>query len=524
MPLRSTLLLAALSCLLLSSCAAQTLPVRPPAVSGRWYEASPPALRAGVAALLEQGKGKCALKPGTRPAVLVVPHAGYVYSGPVAAAAYAALKGGSWERVILLGPAHYAPVRGAAIPAVSGFATPLGVVPLDREACDGLTAQLPFHVDTSAHEKEHCLECQLPFLQVLLPGVKIVPVLVGQASGADLDRLAEALDKLLDDRTLLVVSTDFTHYGASFGFTPFASDIPGNLRQWNLGCAEAILKLDRPRFEKHLRETRDTICGALPVLVAMRILSGREKSRNVAGSLAAYDTSGAQGGDWSLSVSYLALVFAQSAGKGGGAAVPDKKGGEAMEPETKPLLTTDEHKTLLALARKTLEVRLSTGKPPADPGEGFAVTEALRRPWGVFVTLEKGGRLRGCIGTVVPVPGRPLYRAVSMMAISAALEDPRFPPLNAGELKDLEIEISILSPIEPCLDYTRVVVGRHGLIIRQGGQVGLLLPQVPVEWHWDRTEFLEQVCHKAGLPAQAYRAPDAELFTFTAEVFNEKKW
>jgi uncharacterized protein, PH0010 family len=149
--------------------------------------------------------------------------------------------------------------------------------------------------------------------------------------------------------------------------------------------------------------------------------------------------------------------------------------------------------------------------PPPPP------SDLLRRELGAFVTLKRGGQLRGCIGNIIGQG--PLFETVWNMARAAAFQDPRFAPLSRAEVADLEIEISILGPIEPCPDPELVEVGRHGLIMRQGARQGLLLPQVPVEWGWDRAQFLAQTCRKAGLSANAWRDPATEIYWFEAEYF-----
>jgi len=156
-----------------------------------------------------------------------------------------------------------------------------------------------------------------------------------------------------------------------------------------------------------------------------------------------------------------------------------------------------------------------TGKGPAEPPP--PPSELLARNLGAFVTLKRGGSLRGCIGNIIGQG--PLYRTVWNMARAAAFQDPRFPPLTSAELADLDIEISILGPVEPCPDPELVEIGRHGLIMRQGAHQGLLLPQVPLEWGWDREQFLAQTCRKAGLPALSWRLPGTQIFWFEAVVF-----
>jgi len=194
------------------------------------------------------------------------------------------------------------------------------------------------------------------------------------------------------------------------------------------------------------------------------------------------------------------------------------KGRTAAKPKGvgRMALSHEERVELLKLARRTLEEYLAKGRIPKYEPK----SQRLKEPRAVFVTLKKEGRLRGCIGQIEAVD--PLYLAVQRMAVESATRDPRFPPVEPEELEDIEIEISILTPFERVRDIREIEVGRHGLYIRKGFMSGLLLPQVPVEWGWDRDEFLREVCYKAGLPPDAWKDPDAELFKFEAEVFSEE--
>jgi AmmeMemoRadiSam system protein A len=180
-------------------------------------------------------------------------------------------------------------------------------------------------------------------------------------------------------------------------------------------------------------------------------------------------------------------------------------------------LTELEQKSLLGIARATLESHIRTGKSP----EAKPLTPRLAEGRGVFVTLSEQGELRGCIGYVKAV--KPLYQAVREMAVAASTEDPRFPPVGVGELNKIDIEITVLSPLRPLPSLDSVVVGKHGLVIRKGYRSGLLLPQVPIEQGWNREQFLANTCLKAGLPPNAYKDKDAQLFCFTGQVFGEKE-
>lgn len=185
-----------------------------------------------------------------------------------------------------------------------------------------------------------------------------------------------------------------------------------------------------------------------------------------------------------------------------------------MESSFRLSLTPDEQQYLKELVRLAIASQL-TGQGPVTPPE--PPTELLKSELGAFVTLKRNGHLRGCIGNLVGAG--PLFKTVWNMAQAAAFQDPRFNPLTPAELDGLSIEISILGPLEPCPDPQLVEIGRHGLIMRRGGNQGLLLPQVPMEWGWDCEQFLAQTCRKAGLPAQAWREPGTEIYWFEAVVF-----
>ncbi len=506
------LLAVLLTAVMVMLAAAGDLPHRKPAVAGLWYEASPDGLRAQVQSLLDRAARNAVRKPDEPPVALLVPHAGYVYSGSTAAAGFVHLRGGKWDRVVLLAPAHYGAFRGASITPVAAYDMPLGPVYLDLEACRRLQTHALFVNAPDAHVREHALECQLPFIQVTLPKARIVPILVGDLKPEDVRTLAGLIEPLLDEQTLLVVSSDFTHYGPNYGFVPFRDNVAGNLKRWNLKAAGQVAALDYNGFMEHVRTTHDTICGRNAIGIAIQALQQLAKRKVIKGRVVDYTTSGEIARDFTNSVSYVAILFAD----------PLVAGAEQGTPaESDYALTTAEKDTLLKIARRTLDVYLREGKQPVVDNGAYSLTPRLRELRGAFVTLTRGGELRGCIGYVTPQV--PLYQAVADMAVNAAARDPRFPPVSRDELSKIRVEISVLSPLAPCPDPQTVQVGKHGLVIQKGGRSGLLLPQVPVEWGWDRRQFLEQICRKAGLPVNAYREPDAVLLTFTAVVFHEKE-
>ena len=271
-----------------------------PAVAGRWYPAGRQALADAVDRLLD-GAPEAPVVPA-----VIAPHAGYVYSGATAAAAFRRYVGAGIGRWVLLGPSHYHGFRGARLPDAAACATPLGDVPIDVEAVLTLAEDPRFALDNRAFEREHSLESELPFLQRALgdpEGFSVVPVLVGSlSSAAELDALARALRPPADAGAGIVVSSDFTHYGDAFGYVPFRGDVEAGLRDLDLGAARFIVEGDAAGFHDYCDRTGATICGRHAIEVALDLGLGR-------GSVAAYTTSGALTGDWDHTVSYAAIAL-----------------------------------------------------------------------------------------------------------------------------------------------------------------------------------------------------------------------
>jgi len=277
-----------------------------PNVAGSWY----PSGRDELVRLLEQYVGPSPQR-AERPAALIAPHAGYVYSGAVAGRGFRHLRGASFSRVVLLGPSHHAGFAGAALPEAEVYVTPLGEVPIDAAAVARLSDLPGMRVDDGPFRPEHCLEMEIPFLQhTLQPGWRLLPVLIGGAGGrAGRDRVADALLPLADADTLIVASSDFTHYGPRFAYVPFRSDLPRRIRELDMGAVERILALDRAGFAGYLERTGATICGSGAIDVLLGLLPGGLRA-----SLEAYDTSGRLTGEWDHSVSYASLLFATPSG------------------------------------------------------------------------------------------------------------------------------------------------------------------------------------------------------------------
>jgi hypothetical protein len=419
----------------------------------------------------------------------------------VAGKAYATVKGRSYKRVIVLGLSHQMPLRGASILNVDAYDTPLGRIPVDVEAREALAKCPVVKEVAAAHRTEHSDENQLPMLQRALGSFRLVDVLVGDMAPDQRAMLADALRPLVDDGTLVVVSSDFTHYGPNYGYLgPGGRAIPRDrvqetLQRLNDLALREILEVDVPGWDAYLEGTQDTICGRAGIGLLLKIL---EPWDDVCGSRVAYDTSGQITGDWTNSVTYAAVALWR-AGEG---------------------LTKAEQATLLALARDTVAHYMKTGEHlKADPAK-YQLTAALKMSGAAFVTLKNRGELRGCIGHIAAV--EPLYESVINNACNACL-DPRFTGnrITLKEVPALTIEISVLSPLRRLDDLTKIVLGRDGLLMARGRQQGLFLPQVPGEQGWNREQYLSNLCRKAGLPESALKDPQTEFYRFGAQVFGE---
>ena len=449
------------------------------------------------------------------PRALIVPHAGYDYSGRTAACGYRLWMeaAGKIDRVILMAPSHYAALGGIVVNE-RNYSTPLGVYRLDARAVEALLkAGCPNEKNPVAETGEHADEVQVPFLQTVLPKAKLVPLIVGDLSDPDLEAAARALAAIVDDRTVIVASSDFTHYGPRFGYMPaFRGDVGAGIKGIDMGAADLIVKGDLAGFSRYLERTGATICGRNPIRLLLKLFE--VKGLAVQGRLLCYATSGEMTGDFNNSVSYASIAL-------GALGTPGAQGAVEEEGRAGGGLSEAEGRTLTRLARHVLEkfVRDGASEYPDPALAKFDITGALKGNRGVFVTLKKNGDLRGCIGHIIPRV--PLYRGVIENAMNAAARDPRFQPVEAGELGSIRIEISVMSPLVRAAGASEIVVGRDGVVLVNGQHTGVFLPQVPGEQGWDRTTYLERLGEKAGMDRGAYKLKDTELYRFTAQIFEE---
>jgi AmmeMemoRadiSam system protein B/AmmeMemoRadiSam system protein A len=478
--------------------------IREPAVAGLFYPRQPEDLGEKLDSLLAEAE-KVPL--GTLRG-LVCPHAGYDYSGPTAACAYKQVVGQEFETVVVLAPSHYAHFEGASVPGVSAYATPLGAIPLSDKAtqlarlppfCSDPECEVnrpgwwrqapkevpPFGADTP-HTWEHSLEVQLPFLQKALDRFHLVPAVIGQAGA---EEAAEALETILDDRTLLVASSDLSHY--------YPYDVA---HQLDASCVRAICDLDVKWMEG------EEACGKLPVLTLMHL--ARRKGWKT--KLLDYRNSGDTSGDRSGVVGYAAVAFFEGGQPG------------AVESTDSAELSKADKEFLLKLARKSLTQAVEEGSVSAPAVSD--IPQPLRTRRACFVTLTKDGELRGCIGHIFACV--PLYRSVIENAAKAALKDSRFPPVQPEELDQIDVEVSVLTTPR-CLEFDspdalleKLSPGVDGLVFRLGDRQSTYLPQV-----WEqipgKEEFLSRLAQKAQLDSTAWREPEAAFLTYRVEAFHE---
>lgn len=462
--------------------------------SGSWYPGEPQRLNDLLDRLFStsaQRRSAYVLKGGR---AFVVPHAGLVYSGNVAAAVYRHLQADQPERVVILGFPHRGAPPGVYVPQLDRYRTPIGDVSVDREACERLVERGPFAWRREDQLCDHSVEIQLPFLRRAVPEARIVPLYVSSLSREERQQAAQTLLELADSSTVFLASSDFTHYGAAFAYQPFPVDrlTSERIRRLDFKFIEAASSLDPEFFIRELRKESATVCGREPIALLLELLRQLDVTDDVFQRTLDYETSGDITGDWSHCVSYAALGYF---------------------PWKAFLLSEEDQQLLLESARKTLEHYQATGK--AEPIPPSRMTEALHRPAGVFVTLHRHGQLRGCIGRCEPE--MPLAELVPRMTLAAALEDPRFAPVGRDET-DLELEISVLSPLKLLTDLSRFRVGVDGALLRTNGHSGLLLPQVAEGRKWAAEDFLRALATKAGVSPDVYRDGNTRVYVFRAQI------
>ncbi|MHC4158626.1 MAG: AmmeMemoRadiSam system protein B [Planctomycetota bacterium] len=471
-------------------------------LAGRWYSADAEELRGQVAGFFE----KAEVEPISDIIAFILPHAGYQYSGQAAAFGLKTC-GREYVRIVVIGPSHRVRMEEMlSVPRVTHYETPLGEIPLDLEFIAKLLEYSVFQNLPRAHEHEHSVQIELPLLQYFRDGFKLVPIVAGRCSEETISKVGAILRSLVDDRTLVIASSDFVHYGRNYSYVPFRENIPEGIKKLDIGAYEHIKALDWKGFLEYRRRTGATICGYVPVSILLSMLD-----KSATAELVKYSTSGGLTGDFTNSVSYLSVAFS---GEWGSPAAE-------IEPQTSvPELTEEEGKQLLDLARKSIVYFLRNRRAPQVSDLGITISNTMRSPRAAFVTLKKDSQLRGCIGDIFP--RQPLYRSVIINAINAAVNDRRFSPVAGDECSNIAIEISALTAPEPVALPEQIRIGIDGVVLNKNGRSAVFLPQVAPEQGWDLNTMLTQLSRKAGLGADGWK-DGANFLVFQADVFGEEE-
>ncbi len=472
--------------------------IRKPAVAGQFYPGKADELKKMIDGYLAEAE----VKHGELPmAAIIVPHAGYVFSGRTAAWGFKQLEGRKYDTAIIIGASHQIPFGFVSVYTGDKWRTPLGTIDIDKDLAKALMERSTKYKPTpDYHQGEHSLEVEVPFLQIIQKEIKILPLLLGQISYADQVQLgkdlAEVIKKGANDKKILIVcSTDLSHY----------PDYE-TAKKVDAQTIDAMVEMDTEKLESLARKNEgrvrgvSTICcgqgAVVATITAMKQLGASKATRLF------YQNSGdSVYGEHDRVVGYGAVAFFMP---------------QSARSKEKSLHDPEVQEEMLDIARKTLKTYIKEQKLP-----DIEVThDILKEKRGVFVTLNKKGQLRGCIGYIEPI--KPLYQAIMENAVNASTKDYRFPTVKESELKDIEIEISVLTIPKKIDSLDEFVIGKHGIILQKGMNQAVYLPQVAPEQGWNKEQTVSSLCRKAGLPPDAWKE-GATFKVFEAIVFHEGK-
>jgi AmmeMemoRadiSam system protein B/AmmeMemoRadiSam system protein A len=480
---------------------------RQPYVAGSFYPDNPDELGSVIKKLMAQA-GQTEIRENVR--AIIVPHAGYIFSGEVAAAGFASIGDyKQYENIFIIGSSHRANFPGASIYHRGDYITPLGKVKVNREIAKILTSENE-HISyyREAHEGEHSIEVQLPFIQMLFDkSISIIPVIIGTNSIATCEAIAGSLKPWFTSRNLFIISSDFSHYP---GYRDAVRVDRNTSDALITGNSSKFLRTLRMNMSLGITGLSTSMCGWTAALTLMELASGDEAL--VFNHICYRNSGDSQYGDRSSVVGYhaIALVDKSFSSKSGG--VPEE--------EHKPglfNLSKEEKKTLLSIARRAIKNRLE-GISPAQP-ESNQLTPILRENCGAFISIYSNDSLRGCIGQFMS--DEPLWKVAGNMALSSAFHDSRFPPLTKEEYSSVSLEISVLTPLRKIENIEEIIPGKHGVYIRKDSSSGTFLPQVAEGKGWTREELLGYLSRdKARLGWDGWR--DAEIFIYEAIVFGDQ--
>ncbi len=485
-------------------------------LTSAWYPQEKTELTKELKFYIKKAQEKFKLK--NNPAdikIIIAPHAGYYYSGLCAATAYQTLlseniKNSKIKNIIILSPSHTKNFEGIATPNFDNYENCLGSIDIDKNKIEKLKTNSSYKFVEKVFEQEHAIEIQLPFLQHTVENFTIIPLIVGYIKEQDYKIIANHLKNIIDENTLIVISSDFIHYGKNYDYTPFDIFILDNIRYYDTEALYAIGKQSYNNFNTLLKKTNATICGQNCIKILLKLLEEKPFGE-IEPRLTCYYTSAqmeqARNNNYinikkllsdlsddlvKNSVSYAGLIF-----------TTEKNNTLKQEDQ----LTDYEKKSLYNLAKRSIENEFKENKIPSNLLSPVR-TLSLDKNSGSFVTLNKNGELRGCIGRIIS--NQELFKTIQEMAIASAFNDNRFNKVTKNELENLDISISVLTSPKGINSYNEITLGKHGIILKKLTKSGNLansvfLPKVPVDWGWNLQKTLEQLSLKAGLDKDAWQ-------------------
>jgi hypothetical protein len=463
---------------------------------------------------------------------LICPHAGYIYSGQVAAYSFKQVVNKKFDSIIIISPSHSESFDFVSIFDGDAYNTPLGKVTIDKKRSRLLVENNPkIQFSDKGHNNEHSIEVQLPFLQYMFEEFEFIPVVIGSQSRQNIHAIGKTIGEVFKEENILVIaSTDLSHYH------PYNDAVILDKQVENL-----VEKFDIDNLEEEFLKNNIEMCGGGPVAATMIAAKNLGADKAI---VLKYLNSGDVSGERKAVVGYLAAALFKDEKPGISSTQTGNKkernpvidnskkdnnsktiknmknnnnspDNEELDDATSMSLNKKEKLILLEIARESIKSAILGIKPGISNINDVILNEKC----GAFVTITINGKLRGCIGNIRAT--NPLWETVKIMAREAALNDPRFYPLTPADIKNTRIEISVLSPFKLINNTDEIKVGTHGLFIKKGFYQGLLLPQVARDYKWDRTQFLKETCHKAGLPENAWQDKNCEIYIFSATVFSE---
>ncbi len=484
----------------------QAINNRKPVFAGQFYPADATKLSEQIQML--SNNAKPAAKTDQTIAI-ITPHAGYVFSGKVAASSFNQINPGkTYENIFILASSHQTMFEGASIYIKGNYETPLGEIKVNHKLANQLINNYTvFNYYPQAHSTEHSLEVQLPFLQYRNHRpTQIVPIIIGTQDTADCKKIAEALKPFFNKNNLFIISTDFSHYPA-YDDANIIDKITA--RAIRMNDSKVLLETLKNNNDMSVEGLRTSLCGWSSVLT---LLYMSETIENIDIDMIDYQNSGdTEYGDKKNVVGYQSIAFR----------LKDQENINKSEEHKKEdfTLQSDEKKALLTLSRNTLEYYVYKKEAPFLDGSKYS--ELLSMNLGAFVSLyQQDGALRGCIGNLFS--NKPLFESIKELTIAAATNDPRFSPVKENEVEQITIEISVLSPLKRIADINEIKLGKHGILIRKDNHSGTFLPQVANKTNWGVEEFLGHCSRdKAGIGWDGWK--NAEIYIYEAHVFSEQE-